>query len=156
MAHINLVHGNDRDSVCDLCEQNFPKSDLLKHILGTHFKLLKRTRRKSNFVECFDCGAQFSEKRNLEKHMTRSHHGLGKVTCDECSKICFHKSHLTLHFFTVHKLNGYKLAKTSNSTTDILVMYSCFHCDFKCTSNNAAVAKSLMKRRLYNHLKTCR
>ena len=151
--HIRVAHRNDRDSVCDLCGKNFLKSALLMHILGTHFKLLKRAEGiKSHCFDCFDCGARFHEKYHLQLHMTQSHYDVGKVTCDECSKICSRKCSLILHFFKVHVLNGYKLAKSSNSTTDIRLTYSCFHCDFKCTSNNA---KSL-RRSLYNHLKRCK
>ena len=119
--HKNLVHGGLKCLICGECNTEFnAESSLLRHknsacntdgsfrhccdkCQDKHFCTSKLLRQHSNVehigLTCKDCGSKFSNKDNLETHVSKRKF----ESCKECDAILCNLRALSIHMINIHR-----------------------------------------------------
>ena len=101
--HIQQVHLNQRDYVCELCGSKFFTNQQLQRHKNAHVKQKVQQENVGKKVVCDECGLEI-EVNNLKRHQTRVHKKDCKPSiCEICGKVYASKYALRDHIIQVHE-----------------------------------------------------
>ena len=93
--HINIVHGDEKRFVCNVCSRFFGlKMELTIHMQNYHH---------GEHHTCKICWKDFARFGSLKKHMKTIHEGQRNYKCDSCAKFFTQSGTLKQHFKTFHE-----------------------------------------------------
>ena len=112
--------------------------------------ILHKSKNRDKIYCCENCGKQFAEKKNLQRHNKSMHEGVPKdvlrYTCEECNKEFSEKSNLNRHLRSKHQGVLYYCDQCDHQANDsgnlkkhqehkhLGVRYSCDQCEHQSTT----------------------
>jgi uncharacterized Zn-finger protein len=91
--HIDTKHSGKPKHVCNICEEQFQRTDVLKkhqrfvHQIETRKVILPGINENVNHFECYVCEVSFKEKYKLNRHLETMHNdNSDRYNCPTCGK----------------------------------------------------------------------
>ena len=77
--------------------------------------MLPQCMKEKKSFQCLHCNGAFSQKGNLEKHISNVHECKRQFKCEDCELTYKRKEHLFVHFSSVHEGKKYSCLICNNS-----------------------------------------
>merc|ERR1719318_1802523 len=111
MRHVETTHTEKTEHICNICEKQFTRKDVLQK----HQKIVHQIEKRrvtlpgindgDRFFDCHICEKIFKEKFVLNRHLETVHNdNCAKYQCNECEKQFKRKDHLQKHIKTHIKI----------------------------------------------------
>ena len=95
-THINMVHENIRNHVCQECGNYLTKASLKLHMDSVH-------KMREQEFKCEQCSYTTFLKDVMSRHIEREHEKIKNHFCDKCDYGAYEKSTLKQHKASVHE-----------------------------------------------------